>query len=96
MKDIIRKNPGYADMHVALAADSWSCGDYIQALKEWNFACNEISVGCSKYSDSEWLATVRRWPPALITKLEQFLKREIPESIKGVPGTVLSPAVKIN
>lgn len=33
MKDIIRKNPGYADMHVAIAADAWSRGDYINALK---------------------------------------------------------------
>lgn len=30
MKDVIRKNPGYADMHVALAADSWAHGDYIE------------------------------------------------------------------
>ena len=33
MKDVIRKNPGYADMHVAIAADAWSHGDYITALK---------------------------------------------------------------
>ena len=32
MKDVIRKNPGYADMHVAIAADSWAQGDYISAL----------------------------------------------------------------
>ena len=33
MRDVVRKNPGYADMRVALAADSWSRGDYISALK---------------------------------------------------------------
>jgi hypothetical protein len=33
MNDVIRKNPGYADMHVALAAHYWSEGDYITALK---------------------------------------------------------------
>jgi tetratricopeptide (TPR) repeat protein len=33
MNDVIRKNPGYADMHIALAADFWSRGDYINALK---------------------------------------------------------------
>ena len=37
MKDVIRKNPGYADMRVALAADSWSKGDYITALKVYAF-----------------------------------------------------------
>lgn len=33
MRDVIRKNPGYADMYVAIAADSWSKGDYVEALK---------------------------------------------------------------
>jgi tetratricopeptide (TPR) repeat protein len=33
MNDVIRKNPGYADMHVAIAADAWSKGNYILALK---------------------------------------------------------------
>jgi tetratricopeptide (TPR) repeat protein len=33
MNDVIRKNPGYADMHVAIAADAWSQGNYILALK---------------------------------------------------------------
>lgn len=33
MNDVIRKNPGYADMHVAIAANAWSKGDYILALK---------------------------------------------------------------
>jgi tetratricopeptide (TPR) repeat protein len=92
MKDVIRKTPGYADMHVALAADSWSRGDYISALKEWNFACNEISVGCSAYSDTEWLATVRRWPPVMVENLGKFLKRELPEIVKGSPGGVLAPS----
>ena len=92
MKDVVRKNPGYADMHVALAADSWGQGDYINALKEWNFACNEISVGCGAYSDSDWLATVRRWPPSMVTKLGQFLRRELPDVVKGKPGEALAPS----
>jgi hypothetical protein len=33
MNDVIRKNPGYADMHVAIAADAWSRGNYVEALK---------------------------------------------------------------
>ena len=33
MKDVIRKNPGFGDMRVAIAADAWSKGDYIVALK---------------------------------------------------------------
>jgi tetratricopeptide (TPR) repeat protein len=33
MNDVIRKNPGYADMYVALAADNWSKGNYVEALQ---------------------------------------------------------------
>ena len=40
MNDVIRKNPGYADMHVAIAADAWSKGDYILALKVHNVTLN--------------------------------------------------------
>lgn len=83
MKDVIRKNPGYADMHVALAANAWGEGNYIEALKEWKFTCNDISVGCDAYKDIGWLTTVRRWPPSLIEKFQQFLNREIPEKLKG-------------
>ena len=49
MMDIIRKNPGYADMHVALAADYWSQGNYIDALKvcsiiDYCIICNNILI----------------------------------------------------
>ena len=33
MKDVIRRDPGYADMHVALAAHEWSKGNYLEAIK---------------------------------------------------------------
>lgn len=44
MKDIIRKNPGYGDMHVALAADAWSNGDYITALKVYNLLWSRTAI----------------------------------------------------
>jgi tetratricopeptide (TPR) repeat protein len=91
MNDVIRKNPGYADMHVAIAADAWSKGDYILALKEWRFACDRVDVGCGAYQDPDWVTTVRRWPPSLAKKLQQFLAREIPDKLKGTPGAVLAP-----
>lgn len=83
MNDVIRKNPGFGDMHVALAADSWSKGDYIDSLKEWNFVCDRISTGCKAYEDMEWVETVRRWPPSLVKELKQFLKREVPDKLQG-------------
>ena len=65
MKDVIRKNPGYGDMHVAIAADSWGRGDYINALNEWKFTCDRISSGCDAYKSDDWVLRVRRWPPSL-------------------------------
>eukprot|EP01036_Dinobryon_divergens_P022444 gene22444-30699_t len=91
MNDVIRKNPGYADMHVAIAADAWSRGNYVEALKEWRFTCDRIDVGCDAYKDMNWVSTVRRWPTTLSAKLQQFLRREIPEAIKGRPGEKLAP-----
>lgn len=40
MNDVIRKKPGYVDMHVALAADEWSEGNYIAAIKVCTHSCN--------------------------------------------------------
>jgi len=74
MKYIIRKNPGYADMHIALAAHAWSSNKFQVAETEWNFACNAIDVGCRKYEDLEWVSTVRRWPPSLVAELKAFLQ----------------------
>ena len=82
---------GYADMHVAIAADDWSRGDYINALKEWSFTCDRIDVGCKAYQDMNWVRNIRRWPPSLATKLEQFLNREIPDALKGKTGDKLAP-----
>lgn len=92
MRDVIRKTPGYADMYVAIAADAWGKGDYVEALKDWRFACDRIEVGCDAYKDLIWVSTIRRWPPLLTEKLKQFLTREIPDSIKGKPGERLAPA----
>lgn len=91
MKDVIRKNPGYADMHVALAADSWARGDFIEAMKEWRFTCDRIEVGCDAYKDLHWVTTIRRWPDSLSGKLKDFLAREIPTSLQGAPGQALAP-----
>ena len=79
-------------MHVAIAADDWSHGDYINALKEWSFTCDRIDVGCKAYQDMNWVRNIRRWPPSLSIKLEQFLNREIPDALKGKPGEKLAPS----
>lgn len=62
MNDVIRKNPGYADMHVAIAADAWSRGSYVEALKvvillNMNFHIYSSSMLSSLLSD-EYLSSV--------------------------------------
>jgi len=93
MNDVVRKNPGFADMRVALAAHYWSVGDYINALKEWRFVCDNISVGCVAYEDIDWLRNVRRWPSKMVKNFESFYKREIPDGIKGNGEQRLAPSV---
>jgi len=66
-------------------------GDYNNALKDCSFVCDRIDVGCSAYQDPNWVRTVRRWPPSIAIKLEQFLARELPEVLKGKPGSILAP-----
>ena len=73
MREIVRRNPGYADMHIALAAHLWASGEQGEAESQWEFACNNISVGCKKYKDDNWVRTVRRWPPSLAVNLRNFL-----------------------
>jgi len=77
MNDIIRKNPGYADMHVALAAHYWSEGDYIDALKVTTSQYCTVSIEfIDSYSDftrcrsggslaiaSRWAATPTKTGP---------------------------------
>lgn len=31
-------------------------------------------VGCRKYQDEEWLRVVRRWPPAMVDRMRDFLR----------------------
>jgi len=73
MQGVTRRVPGYADMHVALAAAYWANSQPRAAFKEWDFACTQISVGCRKYRDIDWVRRIRRWPPSLVTSLEDFL-----------------------
>ena len=82
-KQVVTRYQGLTDLHVLLAADAWDRGEREQALREWSFACDGISSGCTKYRDVEaggWLVEVRRWPSALVERQRIFLK----ESSGGV------------
>ena len=76
-KQVVTRYQGLTDLHVLLAADAWDRGAREQALREWSFACDGISSGCTKYRDVDaggWLAEVRRWPPVLVERQRVFLK----------------------
>jgi len=49
MQRVARRAPGSVDMRAALAALLWQQGRQQDAEGEWDYACNAITVGCSKY-----------------------------------------------
>ena len=70
MRNIVRKYPNFADMRAALTAAYWDQGLQGEAESNWVAA-----VGLDqRYKDLNWVANVRRWPPAMVTALEKFLK----------------------
>jgi tetratricopeptide (TPR) repeat protein len=71
---VARRAPGSADTRAALAALYWRDGKVEQAEAAWQFACDNITVGCKKYQDVDWLQRVRRWPPAMVDYLQDFLQ----------------------
>ena len=70
---VLRRFPGSADMRAAAAALAWLRGDGAAAEESWNYACDRISVGCARFRDAQWVATVRRWPPRPAAALADFL-----------------------
>ncbi|MGB3508795.1 MAG: tetratricopeptide repeat protein [Microcoleaceae cyanobacterium] len=69
MKSLIRKYPNFADMRAALTACLWEQGKQGEAESNWVAAMGLDS----RYQDLDWLANVRRWPPALVNSLQRFI-----------------------
>lgn len=69
MRNLVRKYPQFADMRAAITAALWKEGLIGEAESNWVAA-----IGLdSRYKDIQWLADIRRWPPALIANMEDFL-----------------------
>jgi hypothetical protein len=47
MQRVARRAPGSADMRAALAALYWSRGQQGAAEEQWEFACDQITVGAA-------------------------------------------------
>ncbi len=70
MKSLVRKYPSFADMRAALTAALWETGQRGEAESNW-----VAVVGLdTRYKDLSWVKNVRRWPPKMVTALENFLK----------------------
>lgn len=70
LRNLVRKYPTFADPRAALTAVLWAQGDRGEAESQW------VSViGLDRrYKDLEWVAKTRRWPPAMVSALEKFLR----------------------
>lgn len=69
LRNLVRKYPTFADARAALTAALWAEGDRGEAESQW-----VAVVGLDRrYKDLDWVATVRRWPPAMVAALKKFL-----------------------
>ncbi|WP_283758906.1 tetratricopeptide repeat protein [Roseofilum casamattae] len=69
MRNVNRKYPQFADMRAALSAALWASGKQGEAESNWVAA-----VGLdSRYRDISWVKNFRRWPPAMLDALQNFL-----------------------
>ena len=69
MRDLVRKYPMFPDMRAALTAVLWSEGQQGEAESNWVAA---VAID-DRYQDLDWVKTIRRWPPQMITSLDKFL-----------------------
>ena len=70
LKNLVRKYSQFADPRAALTAVLWGQGKGGEAESNWYPV-----VGLDpRYKDMEWLRSIRRWPPAVVSALEHFLQ----------------------
>ncbi len=69
MRFLVRKYPKFADMRAALTAALWVQGKQGEAESQW---VSVVGLD-ARYKDLNWLKSVRRWPPQMVTAMEKFL-----------------------
>jgi tetratricopeptide (TPR) repeat protein len=69
LRALIRRYPLFADARAGLTALLWRLGASGEAESNWASA----SGLDPRYRQPEWLQSTRRWPPAPVSALEQFL-----------------------
>lgn len=69
LRSLIRRYPMFADARAGLTALLWQQGHRGEAESNWAAA----SGLDPRYRQEEWLRQTRRWPPAPVEALQQFL-----------------------
>ena len=68
-RNLTRRYPNFADARAALTAALWAHGQPGEAESNW-----VAVIGLdSRYKNLDWVAQVRRWPPAMVAALDRFL-----------------------
>jgi tetratricopeptide (TPR) repeat protein len=70
LKNIARKYRDFADVRAALTAALWQNGQRGEAESNW-IAATGLDV---RYRDLDWVKNNRRWPPVMVSALENFLQ----------------------
>jgi len=73
IKYLVRKYPKFSDMHAALAVIMWERDNREEAENQWFEAVDQDS----RYLDSKWVKSIRRWPPRLAEGLASFRNLDI-------------------
>ncbi|MEO0535336.1 MAG: tetratricopeptide repeat protein [Cyanobacteria bacterium P01_A01_bin.123] len=68
-RNLVRKYRDFADARAALTAVLWVDGQRGEAESHWVAATGLDG----RYRDLNWVRTIRRWPPAMVEALDQFL-----------------------
>ncbi len=70
LRNLVRRYPRYAEPRAALTAALWVQGKHGEAESQW-----VATIGLdSRYKTIDWVENNRRWPPAMVTALNQFLQ----------------------
>jgi hypothetical protein len=69
MRDLVGKYPMFPDMRAALTAILWSEDQQGEGESNWVAA---VAID-NHYQDWDWVKTIRRWPPQMVTSLDKFL-----------------------
>ncbi len=69
LKNLVRKYSQFADPRAALTAVLWGQGNRGEAESNWY----PVMGLDPRYKDLDWLQSIRRWPPAVVGALGDFL-----------------------